>query len=199
MNQEQKQAEEKIETADHTADSKTHAANDAVQYEPTTSEADQSAEDSRSKGELLAEVTRLTQELQDVNTRLLRVTADFDNFRRRTRQEKEELGQYAAMKLIQEVLPVLDNFQLALAAETADAQSLKQGIEMVFRQFHSILEKEGVKSIEAVGQPFNPNYHEAVMQVESGEYESGIVVEELRKGYLLHDKVVRPAMVKVAQ
>lgn len=186
MNQEQKQAEEIVETADHAADSNTQGA-------------DPTAVDSRSKDELLAEVTRLTEELQDVNSRLLRVTADFDNFRRRTRQEKEELGQYATMKLIQEVLPVLDNFQLALATETTDAQSLKQGIEMVFRQFQSILEREGVKPIEAVGQPFNPNYHEAVMQVESGEHESGTVVEELRKGYMLHEKIVRPAMVKVEQ
>lgn len=158
-----------------------------------------SVEDPRSKDELLAEVDRLTQELQEANNRLLRTTADFDNFRKRTRQEKEELGQYATLKLIQEVLPVLDNFQLALAAETADANSLKQGIEMVFRQFQSILEKAGVQSIEAVGQPFDPNVHEAVMQVQSDEHEPGTVVEELRKGYMLYEKVVRPAMVKVAQ
>lgn len=162
-------------------------------------DAEPSVEDPRSKDELLAEVDRLTQELQEANNRLLRTTADFDNFRKRTRQEKEELGQYATLKLIQEVLPVLDNFQLALAAETADANSLKQGIEMVFRQFQSILEKAGVQSIEAVGQPFDPNVHEAVMQVQSDEHEPGTVVEELRKGYMLYEKVVRPAMVKVAQ
>lgn len=187
MDQEQKQ------------DTMTSTENDAEYQETTAGTTEPSVEDPRSKDELLAEVDRLTRELQEATNRLLRTTADFDNFRKRTRQEKEELGQYATLKLIQEVLPVLDNFQLALAAETADAQSLKQGIEMVFRQFQSILEKSGVQSIEAVGQPFDPNVHEAVMQVQSEEHAPGTVVEELRKGYMLYEKVVRPAMVKVAQ
>ncbi|GAX90690.1 nucleotide exchange factor GrpE [Effusibacillus lacus] len=155
--------------------------------------------DPRSREELLAEVIRLSAELSEVQNRLLRISADFDNFRKRARQEKEELGKYAALRMVQEILPVLDNFRLAMAAETTDAESMKKGIDMVFRQFLHALEREGVTEMNAVGQPFDPNRHEAVMQVESEEHESGIVVEELRKGYLLHDKVIRPAMVKVAK
>lgn len=157
------------------------------------------AEDSRSKEELLSEVARLQNELQDLQGKLLRASADFDNFRRRTRQEKEELGQYATMQFVQSILPVLDNFQLALGSENADAESLKKGVEMVFRQFQNTFESVGIKEMNAVGQPFDPNYHEAVIQVDTDEYESGTVVEELRKGYVLNEKVVRPAMVKVAK
>lgn len=164
---------------------------------PETRDAD--AEDTRSREELLAEIARLNEELKELHNRLLRTSADFDNFRKRARQEKEELSKYATMRLVQEILPVLDNFHLAVAAETADAESLKKGVDMVFRQFLSTLEREGVTEMNPVGKPFDPNYHEAVMQVESGDYESGIVVEELRKGYMLHDRVARPAMVKVSR
>jgi molecular chaperone GrpE len=157
------------------------------------------ANDSRSREELLMEVSRLNSEVQELQNRLLRTTADFDNFRRRARQEKEDLLKYAASRMVQEILPVLDNFQLALAAEAADAASVKQGVEMVFRQLQAALEREGLVEMNPVGQPFDPNFHEAVMQVASDEYESGTVVEVLRKGYLLQDKVIRPAMVKVSQ
>ncbi|MFC4766341.1 nucleotide exchange factor GrpE [Effusibacillus consociatus] len=185
MNQEQKQMEETPEANGETPE--------------TTEQQNADLNDTRSREELLAEVTRLTAEMQELQNRLLRSTADFDNFRKRARQEKEDLSNYATLRLVQEILPVVDNFQLALAAETSDAESLKKGVEMVFRQFESTLEREGVVAMNAVGQPFDPNFHEAVMQVESDEYAPGTVVEELRKGYLLHDKVVRPAMVKVSR
>ncbi|WP_018130364.1 nucleotide exchange factor GrpE [Effusibacillus pohliae] len=178
------------------------AAGEQAAGEQNENQADQQqagAEDTRSREELLAEIQRLNAELDETRSRLLRTTADFDNFRKRTRQEKEELSKYATLRFVQEILPVLDNFQLALAAETTDAESLKKGVDMVFRQFLGALERQGVVEMQAVGKPFDPNFHEAVMQVESEEHESGIVVEELRKGYLLHDKVVRPAMVKVSQ
>lgn len=190
MSQEQKAAVEAKEAAVNAA---------TVEAEAATEAGDQASNDPRSREELLAEVTRLQADLQETQNRLLRATADFDNFRRRARQEKEELGKYAALKMIQEILPVLDNFQLALTVENTDAQALQQGIEMVFRQFLAILEREGLTGIEAVGQRFDPNFHEAVLQVESSEHEPGTVVEELRKGYILYDKVVRPSMVKVSQ
>jgi molecular chaperone GrpE len=131
----------------------------------------------------------------------LRVQADFDNFRRRSRQEKEEFAKYASSKLIEELLPVVDNFERALITgkDTSDAEALLKGVDMIFRMLSHVLEQEGLKAIEAVGQPFNPEFHQAIMTVESADHEEGIVVEEIQKGYNLKDKVLRPSMVKVSQ
>lgn len=145
-----------------------------------------------------AQLALLAEENQQ---RYLRAQADFDNFRRRTLKEKEELGQYASMKLIGELLPVVDNFDRAIEAAKSgggEADSFSKGIDMIFRQLVGVLEQEGLKQLETVGQPFNPDYHQAIMQVESEEHEEGIVVEEVQKGYMLKDKVLRPAMVKVS-
>lgn len=132
--------------------------------------------------------------------RLLRVQADFDNFRRRARAEKEDFAKYASLKLIEQLLPIVDNFDRALSSskETKDFDALVKGLDMTYRGMDQLLTAEGLKPIEAVGQPFNPEFHQAVMQVESEEHEEGIVVEELQKGYILKDKVIRPAMVKVS-
>jgi molecular chaperone GrpE len=138
---------------------------------------------------------------EENHQRYLRAQADLDNFRRRTRLEKEESAKYASIKLLEQLLPVVDNFERALAASqtNADFDSLAKGIDMVFRQISQVLEQEGLKPIQAVGEPFNPEFHQAIMQVESEEYEEGIVVEEVQKGYFIKDKVLRPAMVKVSQ
>lgn len=132
--------------------------------------------------------------------RLLRVQADFDNFRRRARAEKEDFAKYASVKLIEQLLPIVDNFDRALSSskETKDFDALVKGLDMTYRGLDQVLSAEGLKPIEAVGQPFNPEFHQAVMQVESEDHEEGIVVEELQKGYILKDKVIRPAMVKVS-
>ncbi|MBA9085156.1 molecular chaperone GrpE [Fontibacillus solani] len=146
------------------------------------------------------ETGKLLAEVEEHKQRLLRTQADFDNFRRRTQKEKEELGKYASAKLITELLPVVDNFERALStiSDTTEAASYAKGVEMILRQFEGILQTEGLTAMETVGQPFNPEYHQAIMQVESEDHEEGIIVEELQKGYLLKDKVLRPAMVKVS-
>lgn len=147
-----------------------------------------------------AELEKLQAELQEQQQRTLRVQADFDNFRRRTQKEKEDLGKYASSKLITELLPVIDNFERALQAseENPEFESFSKGVNMIFRQLESVLATEGLSAMKSVGEPFNPEYHQAIMQVESDEYEEGIVVEEVQKGYMLKDKVLRPAMVKVS-
>lgn len=147
-----------------------------------------------------AELEKLQAELQEQQQRTLRVQADFDNFRRRTQKEKEDLGKYASSKLITELLPVIDNFERALQAseENPEFESFSKGVSMIFRQLESVLATEGLSAMKSVGEPFNPEYHQAIMQVESDEYEEGIVVEEVQKGYMLKDKVLRPAMVKVS-
>ncbi|MFH5182746.1 nucleotide exchange factor GrpE [Paenibacillus sp. TAB 01] len=146
------------------------------------------------------EIEKLKLQADEHHQRLLRAQADFDNFRRRTRQEKEEFAKYASLKVVEQLLPVVDNFERALAAgkDSNDYDALIKGVDMIFRQLDQVLAAEGLTRMETVGQPFNPEFHQAVMQVESDEHEEGIVVEELQKGYLLKDKVLRPAMVKVS-
>ncbi len=147
-----------------------------------------------------ANYAALTKQVEEQQQRVLRVQADFDNFRRRTMKEKEELAQYASMKLIEQMLPIVDNFERALMAAESnkDFDSFVKGIDMIFRLMGQTLEQEGLKPMMVVGEPFNPEFHQAVMQVESDEYEEGIVVEEIQKGYMMKDKVLRPAMVKVS-
>ncbi|MGG4393264.1 nucleotide exchange factor GrpE [Paenibacillus thiaminolyticus] len=196
MNPEQ---EEKIERNDQ-VDSEAVKTADAEhkQEAAETSEAEgKTAEEAQGE---TAELKMARAQAEELQQRLLRAQADFDNFRRRTVKEKEELAQYASSKLVTELLPVLDNFERALAAAQtgSEEQSFVKGVDMIFRQFTQVLEQEGVKAMNAVGEPFNPEFHQAIMQVESEEHEEGIVVEEVQKGYMLKDRVLRPAMVKVS-
>lgn len=162
--------------------------------------ADAAAEAGAASDAAQAEIEALQRQLEEHKQRLLRVQADYDNFRRRTRQEKEDLYKYAASDVIETLLPVLDNFDRALASahNGNDYDALVKGIDMIFRQFKQVLEQAGLTAMNAVGQPFNPEYHEAVMKEESEDHEEGIVLEELQKGYMFKDKVLRPAMVKVS-
>ena len=146
---------------------------------------------------LQAEIDKKDAELQEVNDRLMRLRADFDNFRRRTRQEKEELSAVVLQNFMTELLPLVDNFERALAAETADADLLRDGIVMVYNQFAAVLQKNGLEPIKAVGEKFDPNFHQAVMRVEDTTKEDNTVVEELQKGYIVQARVIRPSMVKV--
>lgn len=146
-------------------------------------------------------ITELQGKLQEMEQRYLRLYADFDNFRRRTRLEFEAAEKYRAQSLVTDLLPALDNFERALKVEVEDekAKSILQGMEMVYRSLLEALKKEGVEAIESVGKPFDPHLHQAVMQVEDSNYEPNTVVEEFQKGYKLKDRVIRPAMVKVSQ
>ncbi|WP_256760165.1 nucleotide exchange factor GrpE [Cohnella sp. WQ 127256] len=145
-------------------------------------------------------VVELQRQVDDNHSRYLRAQADFDNFRRRTLKEKEEITKYASLKLITELLPVMDNFQRALQTEgeSTESEAFVKGVDMIYRQLSQVLESEGLKPMEAVGQPFDPEMHQAIMTVETDEYEEGIVVEAIQNGYWLKDKVIRPAMVKVS-
>lgn len=148
-----------------------------------------------------AELEALRKQAEESQEKYLRTQADFDNFRRRSRQEKEDFAKYASSKLVEQLLPIVDNFERAVAAskDSRDIDSLLKGIEMIQRQLDQTLEQEGLKAMNAAGEPFKPEYHQAVMQVESEEHEEGTVVEVLQKGYIFKDKVLRPAMVKVAK
>lgn len=147
------------------------------------------------------EIQTLQEKLEAADNRFLRLQADFDNFRRRTRLDLEASEKYRAQKLITDLLPALDNFERAMKMEADNEQtkSLLQGMEMVYRSLVEALKKEGVEPIEAVGKEFDPHMHQAVMQGEDENYGSNIVIEEFQKGYLLKDRVIRPSMVKVNQ
>ena len=136
-------------------------------------------------------------ELAEKENRYLRLQADFENFRRRTRQEKEELGNLVTQNLLKDLLPFLDNFERALAAENSDAESLRAGVEMMYKQLVEALKKEGLEYIETKDKPFDPNFHQAVMRVEDTEKEDGTIVAELQKGYMVKGRVIRPSMVQV--
>lgn len=135
-------------------------------------------------------------ELQD---RLLRQMAEFDNFRKRTEKEKAQMFEIGAKSVIEKVLPVVDSLERGLAAVPEDATEdpFVQGMDKIYKQLMAELEGLGVKPIEAVGTEFNPDFHNAVMQVESEEYESGVIAQELQKGYTYRDGVVRHSMVAV--
>lgn len=144
-------------------------------------------------------VDQLRAQSEENLQRMLRVQADFDNFRRRTRLEKEDYLKYAASGIVEELLPVVDNLERALSSSEIgnDFEALAKGLNMIYRQFIEVLEQSGLKAIESIGQPFDPHYHQAVMKVESDEHDEGMIVEELQKGYVFKEKVLRPSMVKV--
>ncbi|MCM2531588.1 nucleotide exchange factor GrpE [Neobacillus pocheonensis] len=147
------------------------------------------------------EIETLKKKVEEAENRYLRLQADFDNFRRRTRLDVEASEKYRAQKLITDLLPALDNFERALKMEVENehTKSLLQGMDMVYRGLLDALKKEGVEAIEAVNKEFDPHLHQAVMQVEDDNFGSNIVIEEFQKGYMLKDRVIRPSMVKVSQ
>lgn len=139
------------------------------------------------------------EQIEDLNDRLRRQMAEFDNFRKRSEKEKSQMFDMGARSIIEKVLPVVDNFERGLAAvpEEQKDDAFVTGMDKVYKQMMTEFDSIGVKPIEAVGQEFNPDLHNAVMQVESEEYEPGVVAQELQKGYMYKDTVVRHSMVAV--
>jgi molecular chaperone GrpE len=181
-----------------------------VQVEETVEEVFEEAEATPSNEENAVEeelkaanekIAVLEAKLEEETNRYLRLQADFDNSRRRSRLDMEAAQTYRAQSLVMDLLPSIDNLERALKIEAVDeqTQSLYTGVEMVYRGIIEALKKEGVEAIEAVGTEFDPHLHQAVMQEEVEGTESNIVVEEFQKGYKLKDRVIRPAMVKVSQ
>lgn len=147
--------------------------------------------------ELQARAERLEAEVGALRDRLLRTRADFENFRKRSDREMESLRRYALFDALGDFLAVADNLERALAA-SGSTDNLKQGVEMITRQLHDLLRRHGVEPIAAVGKPFDPNLHEAVTKEEGAEVDEPTVTAELQRGYLFHDRLLRPAMVNVA-
>ncbi|WP_342511253.1 nucleotide exchange factor GrpE [Sporosarcina sp. FSL K6-1522] len=144
-------------------------------------------------------IEELTVKLREEENKRLRLLADYDNFKRRTALDKEAAQKYRAQNVVTNLIPVLDNFARALSVEvkTEEAQSLMTGVEMVYRTLVEALEAEGLVEIEALDKEFDPNFHQAIMTGSDEEKASGIVLEDMQKGYMLKDRVLRPSMVKV--
>ena len=166
--------------------------------EEAEEEAKEKAEtEAEDKAEKEAETEGEAVEDEALNTKYLRLMADFQNYKRRTEKEKNDIYAFANEKIVSELLNVIDNFERALDAGN-DGDSFVEGMNLIFKQLQGVLEKAGVVEIEALGQDFDPNFHHAVLTEDSTEYESGKVTAVLQKGYLLNNKVIRPSMVKVA-
>ncbi|MCR5023715.1 MAG: nucleotide exchange factor GrpE [Lachnospiraceae bacterium] len=145
------------------------------------------------------------EKIEELNDKYMRLMAEFENFRKRSDKEKEQMFETGAKSVIEKVLPVIDNFERALdmvgpeKESEADADPFMDGMRKVYKQLMDEFDKIGVKPIEAVGQEFNPEFHNAVMQVDSEEFDSGMVAQEMQKGYMYNDSVVRHSMVGVAK
>lgn len=166
--------------------------------EETAEAAEEPAEETSEDKESRA-VTELKEKIKDMEDRNLRQIAEFQNFRNRTEKEKTAMFDLGASNVIKKILPVVDNFERGLAAipEAEKDSAFADGMAKIYKQLMTELDNLGVKPIEAKGTEFNPDLHNAVMQVESDEFESGTVAEELQKGYTYHDTVVRHSMVSV--
>ena len=166
------------------------------QYPPDTSDGSASTPAATEQ----AETETLRREKDALQDRLLRTAAEFDNYRKRVERERRELSEYAGADILTDMLPIIDDLERALqAAAGSEAESYRRGVELIHKQMADLLRKRGVKAIEAVGNQFDPRYHEAVMQEASNDHREGEVIAELRRGYTLGDRLLRPATVKVAK
>jgi molecular chaperone GrpE len=169
---------------------------------------DQAARDVQAPDEALhgaadprdAEIESLRRDRDDHYDRLLRKTAEFENYRRRMEKERREMAQFAASDLLEALLPIIDDFERALQADAAaDPDAYRKGVELIYRQLQDLLARRGVTAIEAAGRDFDPRFHQAITHEESPGRREGEVIEEVRRGYMHGDRLLRPAMVKVAK
>ena len=145
-------------------------------------------------------IESLRREKDAVQERLLRTAAEFDNYRKRVDRERRELAEFAAADALAELLPIIDNLERALQAPAAPGdEAIRKGVEMIHKQMLDLLRKRGVRPIEAQGADFDPNFHQAVIHEASDAHREGEVMQELQRGYMLGERLLRPAMVKVAK
>lgn len=196
MNEE---AVEEVTEEQEESTEETEAENQTAECEAEESATTSSEEKPKKEGFFKKKKDKRDEQIEELNDRVKRQMAEFDNFRKRTEKEKSMMFDMGAKTIIEKILPVVDNFERGFTTvEEADKEdAFVQGMSQVYKQLMKELEAVGVKPIEAVGQEFNPDFHNAVMQVESEEYESGVIAQELMKGYMYKDSVVRHSMVAV--
>ena len=180
--EEENQAEEEAEQSPYAADN---------------GESQQPEVDVKNVDELEAEITKLQEAVAAEKERTLRLQADFENFRRRTAKEKEELAAVITQEFLKDMLPLVDNFERAMAAEGKDLETFQKGVSMISTQLFGILKKHGLEPMDTEGKKFDPNFHQAVMRIENPELEDETIAQELQKGYIAKGRVIRPSMVQV--
>lgn len=150
--------------------------------------------------QLEEETDQLERERDNFEERMLRAAADLENFRKRSEREKEEIRKYGAKDLVKDLLETIDNLERALEhSDSGEEENIIEGVEMVLRQIHNTLGNHGIEAFESEGEEFDPEYHEAIQQVETTDHESGTILEQHQKGYTIHDRLLRPAVVSVAK
>ena len=186
--------EENVESTEET-----EVENETAECEAEESATTSSEEKPKKEGFFKKKKDKRDEQIEELNDRVKRQMAEFDNFRKRTEKEKSMMFDMGAKTIIEKILPVVDNFERGFTTvdEADKDDAFVQGMSQVYKQLMKELEAVGVKPIEAVGTEFNPDFHNAVMQVESEEYESGVIAQELMKGYMYKDSVVRHSMVAV--
>ena len=157
------------------------------------------ASEETSSGGADAEIEALRKERDQYLDRLARLQAEFDNFRKRSVREQQDYRDYALVDALKSFLPILDSLDRAAKSELTDVEQLRSGVELIDRQFHDALSKLGVQPIAAEGQPFDPNYHQAIQMEETDEAPDNTVIGELQRGYRIKERLLRPAMVRVAK
>ncbi len=194
-----KESAKEAEAAEDTASETETQEADAEETEEAEETSKEDSDDNK-KGFFKKKKDKKDEQIEDLTDRLRRQMAEFENFRKRTEKEKSQMFDMGAKTIVEKVLPVIDNFERGLAAVPEDKKedAFVVGMDKIYKQFLTTLEEAGVKPIEAVGKEFDPNFHNAVMHVEDEELGENVVAEELQKGYMYRDTVVRHSMVKVA-
>ena len=208
MAEEKDKLQEENLTGENTSETEEEVSTETAAEETGTTEAEEETVEEASKESKKEKKKRekadkkqdaLKEKIEELEDRVKRQMAEFDNFRKRSEKEKTMMFETGARSVIEKILPVVDNFERGLASvpEEEKESGFAQGMEMIYKQLMTELEKMEVKPIPAVGEEFNPDFHNAVMQVESEEYESGVIAQEMQKGYTYRDSVVRHSMVAV--
>ncbi len=192
--------EESTQTAEETKDAKDTDMNETESDDDALADAEAKADEKKGLFKKKKK-DKKDEQIEELNDRLKRQMAEFENFRKRSEKEKSQMFDMGAKTIVEKILPVIDNFERGLAAVPDDKKDdpFITGMDKVYKQMLTELDAAGVKPIECVGQEFDPDFHNAVMQVENDELESGTVAQELQKGYMYKDSVVRHSMVSVVQ
>ncbi len=204
MEELEQEASQKEAEAEASEENKEDASKETATEAEAAEDAKEEAEEAPKKKNIFGKKDKkdpLKEKVEELNDKVLRQMAEFDNYRKRTEKEKAQMFEQGQANVLEKLLPIIDNFERGLAAvpEAEKDGAFADGMNKIYKQFVKQLEDLGVTPIEAVGKEFDPNLHNAVMQVESAEYESGFVAQELQKGYMFHDTVLRHSMVAVAQ
>jgi molecular chaperone GrpE len=188
-------AKDKNVEVDHEELVPAHTASD----DDANSRSAERAEQQAGAGDPKDQLIRLQAERDALFDRLARQQAEFENLRKRSAKEQQEFREYAASDVVKQLIPILDSFDLALKSQSANEGDLRKGLELIRKQMDELLAKLGVQAIPAKGQPFDPRFHEAIEMVESSDVKDNHVLDELQRGYKMKDRLLRPAMVRVAK